>query len=508
MLAPLLGEGSDPVAAAWHLRKLSEAAIDHGPELLSDVAASSSSIAVSDPAILGGLLRVIHSSLLKMGWSTIEGLDGKQVQQLAAALPAATPNQHLLQQLLAMGRSTSSLQSLVVSLRDRPPQQWMHAAQVISPLMQRSDWSVDAVYPEILELLQYPALASPILDLASHLFRTGKASRHPAADRLPMLNRLLGEVVGRLSRFEEDPRVFGEDVPTVQATLAEAVALAVSLCDALALIGDPSSIGKLNQAMELRHRRVQCEAAGALASLGQESGKQRLIELTSEPAARLRAIHYADELGLGDQVDEQYRSEASTAESEMALWLSQPQQMGVPPTRVEVIDSRRLLWPSFDGLIDVYLVRYEYNFGDRGFSNVGVCGPATFSLSSDVANLSLDDIYAIYAGWHAEHDDIFAVAADQFNAAHVRTMDQFERHLERCGYQVVKRELLGFFLDEQAGVFTAVREGTGCVVVTDGLETIEQPVTGRLRPLTPNDLLNLYKGRKLLRTFNSSDLGD
>jgi hypothetical protein len=57
---------------------------------------------------------------------------------------------------------------------------------------------------------------------------------------------------------------------------------------------------------------------------------------------------------------------------------------------------------------------------------------------------------------------------------------------------------------EQAGVFTAVREGTGCVVVTDGLETIEQPIAGRLRPLTPSDLLNLYKGRKLLRTFNSS----
>jgi hypothetical protein len=319
-----------------------------------------------------------------------------------------------------------------------------------------------------------------------------------------MLNRLLGEVVGRLSRFEEDPRAFGEDVPTVQATLAEAVALAVSLCDSLALIGDASSIGKLNQAIELRHRRVQCEAAGALARIGQESGKQRLLELTTEPAARLRAIHYADELGLGGQVDEQYRSDTSIAESEMALWLSQPQQMGVPPTGVEVIDSRRLLWPSFDGPIDVYLVRYEYSFGDRSFSNVGVCGPTTFSLASDVANLPLDDIYAIYAGWHAEHDDIFSVAADQFNAAHVRTMDQFQRHLERCGYQVANRELLGFFLDEQAGVFTAVREGTGCVVVTDGLETIEQPIAGRLRPLTPSDLLNLYKGRKLLRTFNSS----
>ena len=119
-----------------------------------------------------------------------------------------------------------------------------------------------------------------------------------------MLNMLLGEVSGRLGSFEENPRAFGDDVDTVQSTLGEAVALAVSLCDALGLIGDESSIGKLNQTVDLRHRRVQCEAAGALAKLGEEVGKKRLLELAADPAARLRAIHYADELGFGDLVDD------------------------------------------------------------------------------------------------------------------------------------------------------------------------------------------------------------
>ncbi|EMI16815.1 hypothetical protein RMSM_06268 [Rhodopirellula maiorica SM1] len=59
-------------------------------------------------------------------------------------------------------------------------------------------------------------------------------------------------------------------------------------------------------------------------------------------------------------------------------------------------------------------------------------------------------------------------------------------------------------MDEQAGVFTAVRDSTECVVVTDGLETIDQAVAGRTRPLTPGDVFNLYKGRKMLRTFNPS----
>jgi hypothetical protein len=270
------------------------------------------------------------------------------------------------------------------------------------------------------------------------------------------------------------------------------------------LIGDPASIGKLNQAMELKHRRVQCEAAGALARLGDDLGKKRLLELTSDPAARLRAIHYADELGFGDSVEEQFRSDRATAEAEMALWLSQPQQMGVPPTAVEVLDARRVLWPSFHDPIDVILVRFEYNLGDRTFSNVGITGPVTFAMSADVANLPMDDIYAIYAGWHAEHPEIFSVSADQFNDAQLRVMGTFQKHLARLGYEEIQPALLGFFLDEQAGAFTATRDETRCVVITDGLETIDQPISGRLRPLSPEDLFNLYKGRKMLRTFNSS----
>ena len=46
-------------------------------------------------------------------------------------------------------------------------------------------------------------------------------------------------------------------------------------------------------------------------------------------------------------------------------------------------------------------------------------------------------------------------------------------------------------------------EDTACVVVTDGLETIEKVTAGRQRPLTPGDAFNLYKGRKMLRTFNA-----
>ena len=147
-------------------------------------------------------------------------------------------------------------------------------------------------------------------------------------------------------------------------------------------------------------------------------------------------------------------------------------------------------------------MRFEYNFGDRNYSNVGITGPASYAMSADVADLPIDDIYSIYAGWHAEHEEIFSVSADQFNEAQSRAMVPYQQHLERMGYESLKPVMLGFFLDEQAGIFQGVRDDTQCLVVTDGSETIEQPTAGRLRPLTPGDLFNLYKGRKMLRTFN------
>lgn len=485
------------------LRELAQADAEQGTQITAALAARRQQLAASDPAIVGGLLRAIHTVLLRGGIATGGQLDPDWLVSIATALPPRTPNRALLLQLLAMIRTPAALQQLFQLLRLDPPQQWTEGAQILSPLMQHDDWQVGAVFPDALDCLQFPALAAPLLDLANFLFRRGRVEQHPIRDRLPMLNQLLGEVTQRLAGFEDDPHAFGDDVETVHRMLGEAVSLAVSLCDAVGLIGHPSSIGKLNQTIELKHRRVQCEAAGALARLGEDHGVQRLIELAADPAARLRAVHYLDELGQAAAVDDQYRSEAAVAEAELALWLTQPAQMGVPPTAIEVLDTRRLIWPSFSEPIDVFLLRFEYNFGVQTYSNIGIVGPVTFALGSDLGNLPIDDIYAVYAGWHAEHDDIFAVSAQQFNQAQRRIVDTYRQYLVRLGYESLNPELLGFFLDEQAGIFRATRDGIDCLVVTDGLETIEQATAGRRRPLTAGELFHLYKGRKMLRTFNS-----
>ena len=501
-LEALLKSTVDPMTAGLQLRDLAERSGGRSIELLDQLNAHRAELSNTDPAIVGTILRILHASLLHEGWSAVEGLSIEKVSQLEQSIPPLSSNRFLLQQLYSIHRQDDSLAILLESLVLQPPQKWVEAAQVLSPLMQRSDWNIQILFPEALSLLQHASLASPLLDLANFTFRKNRIEQHPAFEQVEMLRNLLGEVVGRLGLFEDDPRTFGTEVPVVQARLAEAVALAVSLCDALALIGDLSSIGKLHQAMELRHRRVQSEAAGALARLGDEEGKKRLIELLEEPAARLRVIQYAEELGFSDEVDPKFCTADATSEAEMALWLSQPQQMGVPPTSLEVLHTTRCLWPSFNDPVDISLVRFEYNFGEKSYCNVGITGPVTFAMSVDVTDLSLEDIYAIYAGWHAEHDEIFTVASENWNESQIEQIEQWKKHLERNRLEKVEPVLVGRFLDETAGIFKAVRGDHSLMVITDGLETIEHISHGDDRSIGPEDLFNLYKGRKMLRTFN------
>ncbi len=501
-LDSLLGNAIDPVAAGLVLRQVGAAEPKQWRRLVAELVERSNELPDSDPAIIGALLRGIHILALKDEPTATRDLDPASIGSLIASLPDRCANRHLLLHLLTLARTDAALQLAVVELIAHPPAAWVEVGQVLSPLMQFSDWSVSAVFPSLLEAIEHQSIASPLLDLANFLLRTGRVDIHPAAHRIDTLNRLLSAVTGRLEGFERDPTTFGDEIVTVQERLAHAVSLSVSLCDAMGLIGDAKSLPPLEFAMQLKHRRVQSEAAGALARLGDVKGREHLVSLASEPSARLRVIAYAEELGFEDDIEPQFRTDAAIAEAELAVWLSQPDRFGLPPTSLETIDQRHWMWPGFDDPVACFLIRFNYDLGSRRYSNIGIAGPAVYALACDVADMQNDDIYAIYAGWHAEHNDIFAISAAQFNAGQKRVAEQYRDHLDRAGYEQLQPELFGVFFEEHAVVFLAEREGKSCRVLTDGLETIPVPLVGRSRPLQAPDLWNLYKGRKILRTFN------
>ncbi len=383
-----------------------------------------------------------------------------------------------------------------------PPRDGNDVAVVLSPLFQRKDYDPSALFPRLLDGLAHPMAAGAILDLANFVTREQLVPRHPAAERTLQLSALLGGLVARLGQWEERPDEVSDAPQHVSEKIAEGIALAVSLCDALALIGDRSVTGKLYQALQLGHRRLRTEAAAALAKLGEEAGVATLVQLAAEPVARLRVLAYAEELGVLDRLDPQFITPVARAEAELALALSEPALMGLPPSYCELVDQRTQYWPGYDEPIECYLFRYTYQFGPSSYSNIGIAGPLAHTFTADIADLPPDDIYAAFAGWQAEHEDILEQEVVHVTDAQRVEVARLERRLRDAAYEDVEPLTLGHFFGERVLVATARREGTVGLAVVDANDIYWYPTGKSSHPLGPREAYCIYKGRKLLRTFN------
>ena len=286
------------------------------------------------------------------------------------------------------------------------------------------------------------------------------------------------------------------------AQVQEGVALAVAACDALAQIGDASVVGKLYQALELSHRRVRAEAAHALARLGEQAGVDTLVTLAAEPVVRLRVLTYAEELGLLDKIDPTYRTAEARAEAELALWLAQPSQLGYPPTHCELLDTRLIYWPGYDEPIQCSLFRFTYQFGDRGFSNIGIAGPLVHAFAADLLDLPADDLYAAFAGWQAEHAEIYELELERLDEAQRVDVFRLERRLRDEGCEAVEPLKLGHFFGEKALVAKVLRQGQPGVAVAGPDQIYWLPLSSNRRAPGPDEAYWIYKGRRLLRAFN------
>ena len=408
---------------------------------------------------------------------------------------------YLLQLLSASGgpAELSTFTELVIS---DPPSDAKSALVAFGPLFQHSEVDAASIFPRLLDAIQHESVAAPTLDLANHWVRSEQLAQHPATDRSRQLAALLGELVQRLGQLEESPDKYAATAGQLAQQIEDSIALAVALCDALALSGDRAATGKLYQALEVRHRRLHAEAAAALARLGESAGGDALVALAADPVMRLRVLKYADELGLSDRIDEQFTSEMARAESELALWLAQPAQVGIPPVRLELLDSRTLYWPGYEEPVDCFLFRFTYQIDQHAYSNVGIVGPVTHAFAADLLDLSPDDIFAAFAGWHVEHAEIFELDVNELNEAQRVDVARLERRLRDDRFDELEPQLLGFFLGDRVLAARASREGAAGTAVADARDSLWFPSRNSRRPIGATEALYIYKGRRLLRTFN------
>ena len=433
------------------------------------------------------------------------GIPSEAVENAATLyrrLGQASQARHGLLVLLAASGRPEALDAFAELIIADPPARAQDAVLAFVPLFQKQRRAAGRLFPRLLDALEHPSAAAIVLDLANFLAHEGLATPHPAASRVERLVALLGGLTARLARLEEHPSEFGKTPGELQLLVAESVDLIVGLCHALAMIGDASATGKLRQTLELSHRRLRTEAAFALATLKDERGVEVLAEMAGEPIARVRALAYLEELGMLSRASEEDRSPAARAAGELAAWLASPVAFGMPPHNMELFDSRRQFWPGLTEEVDCYLFRYEYRLGDKSFSGIAMTGPITHAMRADLADLPPADIYAVYAGWCAEHESIAQLSPEQLSSAERSAWQEIECELASQDYEDVQLVKLGRFFDERHFVATARRGEQFGVLVVDGLQAEWHAVGFGARPPGADEFYYLHLGRKLLRAFN------
>lgn len=498
-------EGRDLHRAIRRARWIAEASDEQVAELLRLIADRQALAGEATAALIETLFILLQqrSRESKSGfaadWVTV-------LRGLHARFPADSGPAAALLGWLAMAGTRESLALFVQLLITSPPTDERLTAMVLSPLFQRDHYPAEALFPSLLQTLAHPSLAAAVLDLGNFLFRQKRLAPHPAADRKDELLAMLNELTNSLERLEERPDE-KRSPQEVGQIVARSVALTVAVCDTLALLGDPAAIPRLQQTLDLHHRRIRTEAAAALARLGDERGREELVQLAAEPVARLRVLAYAEELGLMARVDPEFATPEARAEAELVVRLAEPTQFGIPPGECELIDRRKQNWPGYREPVDCFLFRFTYRVtiegeGERTYSNIGIAGPVAHAFTADLADLPPDDIYAAYAGWQAEHPDIMEVEVERLSKSEKLEVTRLERRLHDAGYRDVQPQFMGYLFGEKALAANCTREGTPGTAIVDFDDAWFFPARRPQRAVGPREAYCIYKGRKLLKAFN------
>lgn len=423
-----------------------------------------------------------------------------QIHREMDAFPAI---QGLLLRLCIATETNTSLElfsELLTTTPTLPPRSYI---EVFGDLLRCKTNVAPYVFPQLLDGLQTPGLASFVLDYANFALRNGLVDEHPAAPRVKELNSLLAQLADRLQQLQDNPPKTKEETVQRGKQVTESVALGIALSDALGCIGDPESVASLNKALGVEHRRLRVEAAAALVKLDVSDAKQLLTAMAAEPGERLRVLAYAEELDLLDEIEEEFSNIVARAEAEFVMYLSQPSQLGIPPQHIELIDQCEMAWPGYEEPRNCFLFQFVYHFPDAEFTNIGITGPVVMKFDADLTFLPREDIYSLFAGWHVQHPDIYALEAQRTAGADEIQMQRMLRSLtESDEYEDVRPALLGNLLDRKCLIAAAVRkEESGWAIV--GEDSISWLTLGNPeRPLGAGEAFYLFVGRSLLRSFN------
>jgi hypothetical protein len=209
--------------------------------------------------------------------------------------------------------------------------------------------------------------------------------------------------IARQERVAVHPFASAEGIARLEGWLGDAdpehFSYAHSAASALPFVGTDDRERLLGVAAAHPDPDVRLESAWADAVSGGEAGLARLVAACSDPHSARAAMEYLDELGQASRIPHESTDPAFRAMAEMSSWLQHPNELGRPPDKLELYDTRILDWPPTKDRRRLWLFRYESG-DDVGF---GLVGSITFSLFGEVTGeLSAEDAYALHCCWELQ----------------------------------------------------------------------------------------------------------
>ncbi len=430
----------------------------------------------------------------------------QSVQSLYRLAPNESDLRNHLLRWMAVEGSEEALQIWTDLICDDPPEHRVGIVLAFAPLMQTdfepSPWMLSQL---LNHGTSHSQIAPAIFDLFNYYYRHQKVEDHPAIERINELTDLLGLLAGQLGKIEDGKFPEGLGVSEINQLVSDSVALIVALCDTFAQLEHEPAIGKLNQTLELRHRRVQTEAAAALARLNDESGKKVLIQLAEQPVARLRVLAYAEELGIKDEISLEFQGEIAMAESHLAIWLAEPAQMGLAPSGLKFLESREFYWPSYEHPVHCYLFEYHYGSDDQMHRNIGISGPLTHAFAADLKHLEVDEIYAAFAGWQTIHHEIYQISLHRAQQTFSNEYRRLISNLEAEAYDEHQPLTAASFFGELLLIADATKNGQKGTAIVEANQTIWFSEGNAEAPIDSTMAYTIWRGKQLLANFNENE---
>ena len=193
------------------------------------------------------------------------------------------------------------------------------------------------------------------------------------------------------------------------------------------------------------------------------------------------------------------------AESHLAIWLSEPAQMGLAPSNLEFLESREMYWPSYEHPVQCYLFTYCYGSGEQSHSNIGICGPLTHAFAADIRHLSHDDVYAAFAGWQTIHNEIYQVSLNRAQQTFPNDWRRLIGNLEAEGFDETDLRTAASFFGELVLVADATKDGQTGTAIVDGQKTSWFSHGKENAPIDWQMAYAIWRGQQLLANFNESE---